>query len=74
MAIYAPRAPRRRNRKPVSDAARRGLQLMAQALSDAMPAMDADEALAERERYRIEDEGKRSAQGVLDLHQQRLRR
>lgn len=67
MATYAPRAPRSRQRKTVSSATRRGLQLVALALTDAMPALVGDEAMAERERYRVEVEAKRNAQGVLPL-------
>lgn len=52
MAIY--RAPRQqlRRRGPVSDSARRAMELAALALTDSVPALVGDEALAERDRLR----------------------
>lgn len=41
------------------------MQLAALALTDAVPALLGDEAIAERERLRVEDEARRNAQAVL---------
>ena len=43
------------------------LAAMAALYDDALPVLTHEEALAERERIRREDEAKRSAQGVLQL-------
>lgn len=54
-------------RRRVTVAARQGMQLAALALTDAVPPLLGDDALAERERYRREEEARRSAQGLLPL-------
>lgn len=43
------------------------MQMAALALTDAVPALIGDDALAERERLRLEDEGRRNMQGILPL-------
>ncbi len=43
------------------------LAAMAALYDDALPVLTHEEALAERERIRCEDEARRSAQGVLPL-------
>ncbi len=64
VAIYrAPQPPR----KPVGAACMRAMQAAALALTDAVPALVGDEAIAERERYRREDSAHQSVQGVLPL-------
>ncbi len=68
VAIYkAPRASRRDRRKPVSEAAHHAMQEARRMLYSDEPGLVGDAALAERERYRREDEGKRLAQGELPL-------
>ncbi len=67
MARIKPQAVRRSRRPAMSPAARQAMQLAALALTDAVPPLLGDEALAERERYRREDEARRSAQGLLPL-------
>ena len=65
MAIYrAPRA-RSRPRGAITAAARQAMQDAARALTDAVPALLGDDALAQRDRYRQEDERKNSAQREL---------
>ena len=63
------RAPRARNRRRgmISSAARRAMEEAARALTDAVPALVGDEAMAERERLRREDELRATAQRELDL-------
>lgn len=62
----APRA-RYRRRGKMSAAACRAMEEAARALTDAVPALVGDEAMAERERLRREDELKATAQRQLDL-------
>lgn len=67
MATFsAPRAQRRRQ-GTMSLAARRAMEAAAMALTDAVPALLGDDALAERERLRREDELKATAQRELGL-------
>ena len=68
VAIYrSPQASRKRRRKPVSAAGVRAMHAAALALTDAVPALVGDEALAERERLRLLDEARHTTQGVLSL-------
>lgn len=68
MTVYTHRPSRRtRSRKVVSTAGLRAMQMAALALTDAVPALIGDDALAERERLRLEDQARRSAQGALPL-------
>jgi len=68
MTAYTPRPSRRtRHRKAASATGLRAMQMAALALTDAVPALIGDDALAERERMRIEVEARRSAQGALPL-------
>lgn len=68
VAIYcSPQASRKRRRKPVSAAGVRAMHAAALALTDAVPALVGDEALAERERLRLEVEARRTMQAALPL-------
>lgn len=51
----------------MSAAARRAMEEAARALTDAVPALVGDEAMAERERLRREDERRATAQRELEL-------
>ncbi len=51
----------------ISAAARRAMEEAARALTDAVPALVGDEAMAERERLRLKDELRASAQRELEL-------
>lgn len=51
----------------ISASARRAMELAALALTDAVPALTGDEALAERERFRIEQERRDNRQQCLPL-------
>ncbi|KRG81625.1 hypothetical protein ABB31_04325 [Stenotrophomonas pavanii] len=55
-----------RRRGPASAAARQAMERAALALTDAVPGLVGDEALAERERIRQETERRDSAQRQLD--------
>lgn len=68
VAIYrTPQASRKRRRKPLSAAGVLAMHAAALALTDAVPALVGDDALAERERLRLLDDARRTAQGVLSL-------
>lgn len=69
MTVYSSSASRRkrRHRKAVSATGLRAMQSAALALTDAVPALIGDDALAERERLRLEDEAKLATQTVLAL-------
>lgn len=68
MAVYrSPQASLKRRRKPLSAAGVLAMHTAALALTDAVPALVGDDALAERERLRLLDEAGRTAQGVLSL-------
>lgn len=68
MAIdRVPRASRKRRRKQATATGLRAMQLAALALTDAVPPLLGDEALAERERLRLEVDAQRMMQGVLKL-------
>ena len=68
VAIYrSPQVSRKRRRKPLSAAGVLAMQAAALALTDAVPALVGDDALAERERLRSLDEARGTAQGVLSL-------
>ena len=56
-----------KGRRRVTAAAAQAMRLAELALTDAVPPLLGDDALAERERYRREDEARRSAQGLLPL-------
>jgi len=60
------RRSRYRRRGIASASARRAMELAALALTDAVPGLVGDEALAERERIRQETERRDSAQRQLD--------
>lgn len=62
---HAPRSQYRR-RGRASASARQAMELAALALTDAVPGLVGDEALAERERIRQETERRDSAQRQLD--------
>ncbi|HDS1131483.1 TPA: hypothetical protein QDZ99_004596 [Stenotrophomonas maltophilia] len=67
VAIY--RAPKQqlRRRGPIGDSARRAMELAALALTDSVPALLGEEALAERDRLRRTRHGADDAQGSLLL-------
>lgn len=68
MVVYSPLASRHKRRcKAVSATGLQAMQMAACALTDAVPALIGDDALAERERLRLEDEARRTAQAVLPL-------
>lgn len=68
MAIFhAPRAPRMAGRRAISSAARAHIAEAMRVLYGDAPGLQGDEALAERERYRCEDEAREAAQTLLPL-------
>lgn len=68
MAIFhAPRAARTAGRKAISAVARGHIVEAMRLLYGDAPGLQGDEALAERERYRCEDEAREAAQGLLPL-------
>ncbi|WP_115528324.1 hypothetical protein [Xanthomonas arboricola] len=71
MAIYrAPRAPHPASHKTISPAARRHMAEAMRLLYDNAPGLSGDEALAERERFRREDEARTDPQSALPLELQ----
>lgn len=67
MAIYRAPRPAPQRHAPISDAARRAMELAALALTDAVPGLVGDEALAERERLWREAERQQSVQRQLEV-------
>lgn len=68
MAIYrAPRAPHPAGRKPISPVARQHMDEAMRLLYGNAPGLSGDEALAERERFRREDEARTDPQSALPL-------
>lgn len=71
MAIYrAPRAPHPAGRKTISPVARQHMAEAMRLLYDNAPGLSGDEALAERERFRREDEAREDPQSALPLESQ----
>lgn len=66
VTIYRTPRQRHRRRGPVSSAARRAMEIAALALTDAVPGLVGDAALAERERLRQLTDRQNSAQRQLD--------
>ena len=66
VSTHRARRSRYRRRGPASAAARQAMERAALALTDAVPGLVGDEALAERERIRQETERRDSAQRQLD--------
>lgn len=68
MAIFhAPRAARTAGRKAISAVARGHIAEAMRVLYGDAPGLHGDEALAQRERYRCEEEARSAGQGVLLL-------
>ncbi|OUL25867.1 hypothetical protein BV378_14115 [Nostoc sp. RF31YmG] len=68
MAVFhAPRAPRTAGHRAISAAARAYIDEATRLLYGNEPGLQGEEALAERERYRCEDEARASAQAELPL-------
>jgi len=65
--IHAPRAARTAGRKAISSVARGHIAEAKRVLYDDAPGLHGDEALAQRERYRCEEEARSAGQGVLPL-------
>ncbi|HCL44790.1 MAG TPA: hypothetical protein DIC54_11315 [Pseudomonas sp.] len=66
MAVHRAHRSKYRRRGQASASARRAMELAALALTDAVPGLVGEEALAERERIRQETERRDSAQRQLD--------
>ncbi len=67
MAIYHAHRSKYRRRGTASAAARQAMELAALALTDAVPGLVGDEALAERERLRQQQEQQDNRQRCLPL-------
>lgn len=65
--MFTRRCHQRVTHRPPNAATRRGMDQVLGALAAPPPAMSADEAMAERERLRLEAEAHRRRQGVLRL-------
>lgn len=71
MTIYrAPRAPHPAGRRTISPVARQHMDEAMRLLYDNAPGLSGDEALAERERFRREDEARTDPQVALPLELQ----
>lgn len=66
MAVHRAHRSKYRRRGQASASARHAMELAALALTDAVPGLAGEEALAERERIRQETERRDSAQRQLD--------